>query len=446
MAKSGDGFWSRGWAYLTDGTFREVWEAWGKKDHDEDAKSWEFDEHGFRRLRSESFPTRKIESYKAIVRNPEEWQAFEAANMNHYFHDGVVLFPYDRPEGSAPKIDVGPANYTPPGRFFRVQYDMIKRRFPFGLNKTPGDADMRRTISALRYIFSKNFWRLIRQRRVLAGLMILGFIACQAVSLAVSAGLPFLLGFARVANIDLLENLVPAGMCALCLLLFVGLYSHAVEQVQRLKDQYEAAVRASCLLLGRNLQVRQQDIIATIPLIFTEADNDKFVLKDQGKITKWPEEVRKWTKLAFWMAGRVEYNELAMQLQMWRIRRLHFGMKWWASFITGVMKYAAYLLVAGIFAAFLAVLYLTRAPWSSSASWYIMLGATTLMTLITALFSRSLLNAANNRHLVELDLIENSIITQNIEGHKDVKLHDIVAQQLFREKSALLHEEEKGKR
>jgi len=219
------------------------------------------------------------------------------------------------------------------------------------------------------------------------------------------------------------------------------------ELIEVYKDEYQASMRASCLLLGRNLQVRQQDIIAMIPLIFTEADNDKFVLKGEGRLDKWPEEVRKWTKLAFWMAGRVEYNELAMQVHMWRLRRLHFGLKWLATLYTKiliVLGLAGLALLSYIFAEVAQAL--KDAYYSDPTAWHALTLANLVVAAGCAIYIWCIFRASDRKHPVELDLIENSIITQHIQGHKDVRLHDLVAQQLFREKSALLHEEEKSKR
>jgi len=446
MSRKSNGFLSRGWRYLTDGTFSEVFETLVTEDKKADETIWEFDQHHFRTLRSEAFVTRKIDTYRDILKNPEKWRAFETENMNRYFDDAIILFPYELSQADKNGNKAKP-NLEPPNRFFRIQQNMVKRRFPFGKNDTPGDADLRAHISALRYIYSKNFFSLIMKRRWLAveyAGVGLGILAAHFVlTAAIWPALP-LLGAEQMPSLGVLLTAI---LCFIALIAFLSTGRHTFHLFEVYKDEYEASMRASCLLLGRNLQVRQQDIIAMIPLIFTEADNDKFVLKGAGKLDKWPEEVRKWTKLAFWMAGRVEYNELATQLHMWRLRRLHFGLKWLATLLTKVMIFGGLFVLALLLWAFwLVALHLKGTWFTATHSWEALLLANAVVAAACAIFIWSIIRASDRKHPVELDLIENSIITQNIQGHKDVRLHDLVAQQLFREKSALLHEEEKSKR
>ena len=193
--------------------------------------------------------------------------------------------------------------------------------------------------------------------------------------------------------------------------------------------------------------MRQNGIIAIIPLIFTEAENDKFVMKSEGKLDKWPEEVRKWTKLVFWMAGRVEYNDLAVQLQMWRIRRLHFGMRWHATLRTGIMRIGAATIHLLIFCCFMSVVWRFKsAIQADPIVWWSMIAAAAAAIAYTAWRIDRTISATATEHRVELDMVRNSLITDNIQGHKDVGLHEQIAELLFREKSALLYEEDKARR
>jgi hypothetical protein len=445
MAQRSKGFWGQGWHYLTDGTFREVYETLIKEDKKGEEAIWEYDQHGFRTLRSEAFETRKIDTYRSILKDPEQWREFETGNMNRYFDDGIVLFPYDLADAQSGKK--GKPNLAPPNRYFRIQQDMIKRRFPFGKNNTAGDADLRGYVSVLRYIYSKNFASLIGRRRRLAIEYALVGLVILALNFVLTALIWPLLRHFGFGQMPGLGSFLTLAVCLIALIVLLFCCWRIFELIEVYKDEYQASMRASCLLLGRNLQVRQQDIIAMIPLIFTEADNDKFVLKGEGRLDKWPEEVRKWTKLAFWMAGRVEYNELAMQVHMWRLRRLHFGLKWLATLYTKiliVLGLAGLALLSYIFAEVAQAL--KDAYYSDPTAWHALTLANLVVAAGCAIYIWCIFRASDRKHPVELDLIENSIITQHIQGHKDVRLHDLVAQQLFREKSALLHEEEKSKR
>jgi hypothetical protein len=480
MAEQRRGWWSRGFNYLLDGTFQEVLEARAKRQDEPFSSHFETDENGFLVLRKISFDTRKVDFYKTILKDPEKWRVFETDNVNRYFRDQIELFPYDRASAvDAPIVaaDETPASedevtdeptspgkkkarkrkeraaapvdathdYAAPGRFYKIQKGLIERRFPFGRDQTVGDADLRDHMSAMRHLFAENFWKLILSRRFVA-------LSCMLAGLA-GLGAHMLTMFGVGAFGAAMWG-APAGVaimiCAAVLMMgvFIAATWFAFDRFEVLKDQYEAAVRESCLLMGRNLQVRQQDIIANIPQIFTEADNDKYALKSENRLREWPEEVRKWTKLAFWMAGRAESNELFMQLEMWRVRRLHFGMKWTGTLWSTLLAAFGYAAFAALVAAAAIGIWSLAPIWAKSPpSLFLTAVATSGLGAVTCLvFIHTLVRGADRRSLVDLDLIEKSILTNNIQGHKDVRLHDRVAEQLFREKSALLHEEEKTKR
>ena len=447
MAHKSESFWRRGFHYLIDGTFREVFDALRKKDNSEDRRQWDYDPHGFRTLTNTSFVTHKIETYIDLIKNPEEWQAFDTENMNKFFHDAIILFPYDRVSAQDADDKTAKPHLEAPSRFFRVQQEMIERRFPCGRNLTPGDADLRDIIETLRYIFAKNFNSLILLRRKLALRFVgLDLLALSTYFVLILALKPMLGAVGVAFALPLVLGVLGFFSLALIVVFYV-VYWRTLELFGNYRDQYQAAIQSSCLLLGRNLQVRQQDIIAMIPLIFREADDDKFKMLNEGRLNKWPDEARKWTKLAFWLAGRVEYNELSMQLHMWRIRRLHFGLQWWATLLTkilSVFSYLGLLLSAGLFFSALVVL------WKIWAGEYQGLAAIALVsigvTVICGIYIRLIVRASDNKHRVDLDLIEKNIMTKNIQGHTDVNLHDIVAQRLYIDKSALLYEEGKAKR
>lgn len=452
MAEKQRGFWKQGWLYFRDGTFEEMADAWRKKDAPEDVRQWEYDEHGFRTLKNDAFITHKIEGYIKLLKDEDEWHKFDTENMDKFFNDAIELFPYERASvqndakpADAKSKDAKPS-FEPPGRFFRVQQKMIQRRFPWGRNLTFGDADLRDNVETLRYIFAKNFIALILRRRALAlhyVLMAVGILLANAI---LAPLVIWLVG--RFATNSLQINTgVAAVLAVVSWGIFHFTYGHTLELFGYLRDQYQAAIRASCLVLGRNLQVRQQDIIALIPLIFKQADDDKYRMLNEGRLKEWPDEARKWTKLAFWMAGRVEYNELSMQLHMWRIRRLYFGLRWVATGLTEALTAFSVFALTVSAGGFTVLLFLLRHVIADDHHTLAAIALGGIATAVACTFySIWIVQASDSRHRVELDLIEKNIMTTTIQGHTDVNLHDIVAERLFIDKSALLYEEQKAKR
>ena len=200
--------------------------------------------------------------------------------------------------------------------------------------------------------------------------------------------------------------------------------------------------------------MRVHDLIAIIPLIFATVDRSKMELKNQGRLDEWPTEIKKWSKLAFWMAARVEHIELYMQVQMWRIRRFHYGLRWiarWASIllavaVIGVGGYS--LLAIEPHRAILAALAAPDLPSAVDrfvqdipAVWF-----EALLILTTAIASLAALYATYRSAVPDIDIVEQTLKTSAMQGFRDVRLHDQISEMLFREKMSLLHEEDKLKR
>ena len=203
-------FWQSGLHYWQDGTFSEVSQLRKAKDNESDDRLWIKDNNNYRTLKEVSVNTPKISYYRSIVKDPEEWRTFERDNINHYFDDKIDLFPFNDGTGSRGDERTSDNRFLAPDRFFRVQQKMIDRRFPEGRNRSPGDADLRDKVDALRYIFSKNYWDFVIKRRhtalvwsVSGVLALIGFLAGIAIAgpLIRALGLPLYISYAASTGV-----------------------------------------------------------------------------------------------------------------------------------------------------------------------------------------------------------------------------------------------------
>lgn len=393
--------------------------------------------------------TRTIAEYETQLSGAEHWREFEQGSMDKYYDDDIHMFPYVRSEAGARKSasremvvvadDQRVRPHDPlrelmrrtlgwalPDRFFEIQTQMIERRFPGGRNKTIGDGDVRDVVSGLRYVFTRNFWRLIVARRALAAVVSLVIlIAAAAISLAVkSAGVQ---GATIVNGVpDLI--LFAGGGSFVVLAILVG---YTFFRYSWLRERYENALKKSCSNTRGVVQLRFHDLIALIPLIFARVDTVKLALHEAGRLKEWPTEARKWSKLSLWMAMRVQYLEYFMQVEMWRIRRSQSWMRLLGLLLTALSTFAS-LSLLGIL---MFVLTLSTAGTTLAA-----------LLLVSGLAAAALLwvnYASYSLYLPSPDLIQDNLKTENMQGSNDSKLHDELADLMSRMVSTVLREEDK---
>ncbi|MEI9990022.1 MAG: hypothetical protein WDM86_08295 [Rhizomicrobium sp.] len=398
------------------------------------------DHRGFVEIAPQKSRTRSIDEYREIVRDPARWATLKAELLDEYFDDPIDMFPYEggverrEKDAATPQGDVWrrglwwrtldrSLNLAIPARFFQIQADLIKRRFPGGRNQTIGDSDIRDLISCLRYVFARNFSQLVWVRRVwcafVSAIVLLAF-ACFAVSFDPAAFFPP--GMAVTGHMLRLLSMGLAGLVAVLTVATFFIYRFWSN------NEYGDAVEKSCSNVRTGLQTRLQELVAIIPLIFHRIDRDKFELKKDDLLKQWPDEVRKWSRLAFWMAMRVQYLEFFMQVEMWRIRRIHA----WTRLIGLGLSTAIFLVSLAILE------YLALAlPWGAPAA---ELGLADLMAALV-LFALALMSYRT--YLPDFDLVERTLRTNDMKGSKDSKFHEAIEEFMFQEKHAQLHEEEK---
>lgn len=396
---------------------------------------------GYVQMRVREFKTRDVEAYAEIVNDADRWQAFDAEVMDRYFRDHIDLFPF-RPgrsraaSGSGRRASDEAMALPNPEAFHLIQKDMIERRFAGGEVTDIGERDLRDAISGLRHLFVRNFWHLVLSRRSAALTAVIQLLTITAVFFGVS-----LAGLALMTDQLSALWLVGAAFAASAVLTAL-VWINTKHLIGRHSEEYANAIQATCNALSRGLSLRLHDLIAVIPLFFHRIEKSKMELKNANRLNDWPVEVKKWTKLAFWIDARVQHIELYMQVQMWRIRRMHYGIRWLGSMLSrGLVLVGALPLMA-----LAAVGVWTLLQNDPSRHALIVAGLFGLFAVLAALVAFDLANKTFRMQTPDIDIIEKTLKTKAMQGYRDVRLHEQMADFSFQEKMSQLHEEEKLKR
>jgi hypothetical protein len=437
---------------------------------------WENVESHFFVLKAREMKTRRIEDFIDIVKDPEKW-AEHSELMDRYFDDDIDMFPYEHTKDSAsnpqtsqsppateqnsssldPATDTSkaqsrttlpldapiPAASAPPlikpERFFHIQIDLIERRFPLGRTNDIGDGDLRDLVSSFRAVFALNYWQLIMSRRIwtVIGAAIILAAALLTASLALyfveHGALDFILpapGYRMVAVVA----------AALVALILVGVVEFLVFYVlsrryETLKERYVNAVRTSCAILRAPLNNRLQNLVQIINPLFIRVEQARTDYPD-GELDHWPEEAKKWIALALWMARRVEYIQFFVQVEMWRVRRIHYAMKTMAGWLS-VLIFVCSSAVIGLI--WLSACAIGLGHFGDGLGDRLLIGVS---VTIAALVGIGLISKASyTAGIPQLNLVEDNLQTAELQGYKDTKLHNELGDVVLRTLKLLLREE-----
>ncbi len=399
--------------------------------------------NGFSELKQRPTKTKRLDNYADIVRLDTTWRDLDE-KMNAYFDDTVDIFPYERrafrKEGAAaakaPRI-INPENY------FKIAIATIERRFPGGGEGKIGDQDVRDMTRCLSVIYKKDLTDLIIRRRTSA----LQALAGMALSGVVAVGLAaFATGLYPIAGLPVsISQVTLAAAAVVAMSIFYIMHRSFLHQI---KIKYESALKASAANLRNTLQPRLVELVTLIQQIMSRVNEEKWDLKGENRLDEWPEQVTRWSKLSFWLAARVEAMEDYLQVQMWLIRRIHFGLRhvagiltfgiWTAFFCLPPLVLAVAWGVALSFPKILPVL-ASALPYISPGTWVVC----AVSFVASALFSHLAISDAQNRNLPEIEL-QDILQMEEVMGHKDTRLHDAIAALIRREKISILHQEDLG--
>jgi hypothetical protein len=393
-------------------------------------------------MKIRDFRTRDVENYVGLANDPARWEVFEREVMDRYFNDHIDLFPFkpgklqttDPDRRNLPELD-----FNNPAPFHYIQKEMIERRFAGGELNDIGERDLRDAVSCLRYVFVRNFWHLVVSRRRIG----LDAVLVLALIIAGFLGIALLARSLQTDHGSLAKGVMGLGTAS-ALAAMSAVWFNARHMFRRHTAEYITSIQATCNSLSRALNLRLQNLILIIPLFFHKIDKSKMELKNAGKLDDWPMDVKKWSKLAFWIDARVEHIELYMQVQMWRIRRMHFGMRWIGRKLSAILQIMGPATLALGTSAALYVLH-AKGNGAGSQPW-LLLGPMALIGVLSIGLAFELARRTYTMHTPDISVIETTLKTKAMQGYRDVRLHEQFATFLFQEKMNTLHEEDKHKR
>lgn len=390
---------------------------------------------GYVQLRVRDFKTRSVSDYEEIVNDSSRWSDFEKTVMGRYFDDKIEMFPVVRRDYvDVKRRDFGDGvGFDNPEAFQIVQKEMIERRFSADRSDEIGERDLRDAIAAFRSAFLQNFWRLVTSRRSAA---LFGVFGSSLVFMA------FAVAF-NLADSLFKSPVWLAAICAvgvglnylICLICKVSIDEHT--------KRYEEATKASCNILAGLLGIRLHSLTEIIPQLFHKIDNSKWQMLRAARLDAWPMEVKKWSKLAFWLSARVEHIELLMQVQMWRIRRLHYGIRWVGKWLTRLIHLSAF--VVTIFISYLiwSISTLRGLIDLSDPAPIIAFAFFALATLVTG---QILAWMSFHYNITDYDIIRRTLKTDTMKRFSDVRLHRQVAEHVADQKESQVYNETLMKR
>lgn len=389
---------------------------------------------GYIQMRVKDLKTRSVNDYARILDDPDLWAGFEKETMSGYFDDQIEMFPFNRREYPDVKArrSTDRTELVNPEPFHLVQKEMVERRFGKGTTENIGERDLRDAIASFRYAFVHNFWRLVISRRQAALEGLLMAFLCVVAFVAVA--------LARIASPNWGLELV---VLILALLSLMGLaWGRTRHMIQRHTEKYVDAVKASCNVLSGHLQIRLHSLSEVIPQLFHKIDRSKWQMLTDGRLDEWPTEGKKWSTLAFWLSARVEHIELLMQVQMWRIRRLHFGIRWIGRILSGLIALSAVALLGATSAGGFWLLSTNLAQEQQLVG----LSLFVVVTMAGLISSTSMARMSYTHDTPDLDIIRNTLKTDTMKRFRDVKLHDQVAEHVFEQKKSQVYSETLQKR
>jgi hypothetical protein len=291
----------------------------------------------------------------------------------------------------------------------------------------------------MRYIFARNYRQLILVRR---GWTLLGCVAIllsALIAVWVSGRTSSFL-YAKTSLKGYSPELLQAVTCAF-VVAFVNAtsaitYMLLLKRHNTLAGNYTNAIEISAAVLRASAVSRLHGIIDAMPDIFKKGEAAKQDLIDAKHLDQWPQEGRKWPILGVWMSRRVEHIELFMQLEMWRIRRIHYGLRVVARWLS-IIVFVLTLLIFGL------LLWLGQLagvlPLQLSLS---LILAVISLVIGIGFISKLSFSAA----IPDLNIIEKTLLSGDLRGHHDTQLHVHLADLVYRLLGGILRAEETQKR
>jgi len=148
------------------------------------------------------------------------------------------------------------------------------------------------------------------------------------------------------------------------------------------------------------------------------ADQAETQFQQDGK--GWGQRALYLTRLTMWIGARMEYLEKFVQMQLWRVRRERYWMRWLGRFVTPL-----------VFLAFLAVLALEPAPAGGEAAFRGLQAVAALLGAVVSWFSYF-------RWQTPTQLIQDKLGLESWVRYASLDVDNAVADQVRRDKERLV--------
>lgn len=231
-----------------------------------------------------------------------------SAHIDEYFNQPLDIFPFWESEGK-------------PDRFHVLYARQIEERFPV-------DSDLRSNI----YTYGRGVFDALRVHVLIKRVN-------QALAMAAFAALA-LLGptwFSQWTGTDAAGAAVAAG----AMLVVLGLY-WGVQQI--LFIQYRFRLENDSYQLSREIVQRSRELQNLFTSGRAMADQAETRYQQDGKA--WGQRALYLTRLTMWLGARMEYLEKYVQMELWRVRRERYWMRWLSRILTPLV----FVIGVGIFA------------------------------------------------------------------------------------------------
>jgi len=359
---------------------------------------------GFSQLKNQPLEALASPDYERTFDNKEDWQTLQA-QMNAYFDAKTDMFEYrlHHREDSGWRlhafIDRLFFRIEHPSRYFELEGDIIRRRFPGGLGTSPGDEDLRSLVSALRHLFAHNLAKFILFKRAAA----LGF---SLVAIAVFA---FVVETRQPVSVFLAVN-------AALSVVFLGVNDWIILKY------YLSALNESCLFVNNEASRRTKNLSNLFDALLPKIDIEREKLQFERRLHDWPERAARWMTLIYWVAKRLEYVERHVHIEIWRMRRIQYWLNCAGLAVT--------LVTLAVTLGLLWSVWLLLKIHADPLVWTEFAGVNVLVAGF-ALASYLLWNTPIN-------LVEQKLQTDNWNRYSQIHVHTKISAQIFRDKQKII--------
>jgi hypothetical protein len=314
----------------------------------------------------------------------EDPEAIErvSAHIDEYFNQPLDIFPFWETEGK-------------PDRFHVLFARQIEERFPV-------DSDLRADI----YAYGRRVFDALRVHVLVKRLN-------QALAMA-AFGVLAVLGptwFSRWTGTDM----AGAGLAAGAMLVAFGLW-WGVQQI--LFIQYRFRLENDSYQLSREIVQRTRELQNLFTSGRAMADQAETRYQQDGKA--WGQRALYLTRLTMWLGARMEYLEKYVQMELWRVRRERYWMRWLARILTPLVFVAGAVAIA-----------LETAPPGHDVAFRGLQGLAVLLSAVVALLSYF-------RWQTPTSAVQDKLGVENWVRYASLDVDNAVADQVRRDKERLV--------